>query len=532
MQSDELLDLIGEIKEEHIQDAKAHKKRRFPTWAKWAAGAAAACLVLVVSMPIFMPRAGSSAPGSEAEAPTAGGGGGSGHEEGMAFMSYAGPVFPLTLMEETSGLIAERRITYDFSTYDDDDKETEVWGGNEDGAIVRDSYRVTNISDKGTDLTGVYPIAGDYQLREWPAISVNGQDVAYEIISGSYTGGFRGAGDEHTESVNLHSLTSWEGYRDLLTDGSYFAKAFTEAPVLDTPVILYELTDITDGDCGFDAATLAVHYRYDAERTNIMTYGFNGGGEDPETGEGIRDFFIREGRRKPDEETKYLIVVGDDIEDIRLQGYQNGACEPGNEAEGPGASLTRSETTMGEVLKTIAQSRYGEISGTQFDGDHNRYLNERISFEMYYEDIVKYFAEYGPMGTDPKERYSFEWGARLEDIVGETAHRDRILYLTFPITIPAGDSIELTAKQVQPASFDFHCGGENVGIEGYDMVTTLGSNLTFLSQKAAIENYGAIEIVRQNFGFDPANGVTEVELSVNDPQYYLEVRKITGTEGE
>lgn len=531
MQSEELLDLIGEIKEEHIQEAKAHKKRRLPAWTKWAMGAAAACLVLVVSIPIFMPRAGSSAPGSDGEAPMTGGGG-SGHEEGMAFMSYAGPVFPLTLMEEGSGLIAERTITWDFSTYGDNGTATEFWGGSEGGAIVRDGYRLTNLSEEDIAVTGVYPIAGDYQLMEWPAITADGQEVAYEIISGSYTGGFRGAGDEHATSVNLENLTSWEGYRDLLTDGSYFAEAFAEAPVLDMPVILYELTNITDGDCGFDAATLAVHYRYDAGRTNIMTYGFNGGGEDPETGEGIRDFFIREGRRKPDEETKYLIVVGDDIEDIRLQGYQNGACEPGNEAEGPAASLTRRETTMGEVLKAIAQSRYDEISGTEFDGDHNRYLNERIGFEMYYGDICKYFAEYGPMGEDPKERYSFEWGARLEDIVEETAYRERILYLTFPITIPAGDSVELTAEQFQPASFDFHCGGENVGIEGYDMVTGLGSNLTFLGQRAAIENYDAIEILRQNFGFDLANGVAEVALEMGKPHYYLEVRGIAGSEGE
>ena len=54
--------------------------------------------------------------------------------------------------------------------------------------------------------------------------------------------------------------------------------------------------------------------------------------------------------------------------------------------------------------------------------------------------------------------------------------------------------------------------------------TELGSSLSFTRQQAAIENFGGIEIVRQNFGFDIENGVTQVELDMKEPHYYLEVR--------
>jgi len=75
-------------------------------------------------------------------------------------------------------------------------------------------------------------------------------------------------------------------------------------------------------------------------------------------------------------------------------------------------------------------------------------------------------------------------------------------------------------------SFDYYCvASENKGVNGYDMVTKLGSNLAFTEQKARLEDHGQIEIVRQNFGFEPEHGVNEVELDLEQEHYYLEVKK-------
>jgi len=127
------------------------------------------------------------------------------------------------------------------------------------------------------------------------------------------------------------------------------------------------------------------------------------------------------------------------------------------------------------------------------------------------------------VGSEPKQRY--EW-ALLDELVNEIATHERILYLSFELTVPAGGSVSVEIEQYKPASFDFECtGSENAGIDGYDMVTTLGSGLSFSKQTAAISEYNNIEIVRQNFGFDLENGINEVSLDVNEPHYYLEVRK-------
>lgn len=514
MRARDLLDIIGEIADEHIRDAN---KKRLPRWMGWASGVVA-CLVLVLGCLALLPREPSILPDADTTSPAAAGG--SGHTEGTVFMSYAGPVFPLSVQED-SGLEALRHVVFDFESYQDEAVATEVWENNGKGIVIHDTYSLHNHAQEQKTVTAIYPVAGDFQTMQWPVVTVNGTEVAWELFAGVYAGTFRGAGDERSSSLNLEYITSWEGYRDLLSDGSYAAQAFVEAEALSQPVVVYALTDLTDGGNGYSTA-IGMRYQCDPARTQILTMGFNGASIDEETGEECRSFFVREGLRKPDEETKYLIVIGDDLGEYTIQGYENAKCEHGEEVEGASATVTRKETTMGEILREIAYARFSAISGSTFDGDHNRYLNERISFELYYQAVMKHFAVYGPMGTEPKERYEL---GMLDDIVNEVAHHNRVFYLQFEITIPAGENVELYIAQYKPASFDFHCSGsENVGIDGYDMVTSLGSNLDFSEQRATISHYEAIEIVRQNFGFDLANGVTEVALAPSEPHYYLEVR--------
>ena len=56
------------------------------------------------------------------------------------------------------------------------------------------------------------------------------------------------------------------------------------------------------------------------------------------------------------------------------------------------------------------------------------------------------------------------------------------------------------------------------------MLTRLGSNLPFADMTAGITGTERINIVRQNFGFDPENGIFNVSLDPKAPHYYLEVR--------
>ena len=133
--------------------------------------------------------------------------------------------------------------------------------------------------------------------------------------------------------------------------------------------------------------------------------------------------------------------------------------------------------------------------------------------------MKEHLLAYGVLSDNVAARYAT---GMIEEL--DVAAAVRVFWLEAKITIPAGSSVKLDAAFDKEPSFDFICAPGNKGISGYDLVTKLGSNLTFTGQTAKLEDRSRIEIVRQNFGFDPENGITEVELDMNEPHYFLEVR--------
>ncbi len=495
MNGHELLDKLDLVNDRYIMEAEEMPRKRHPV-RRW--GSIAAVLCVVVALALIVPQLGGRAgPGD--------GGGYTGHEGPTEFMSYEGPVLPLTAWEETE-LTAQRHITMDFSSYGED------YGL--DVLRIRDGYILMNPTDGEIIAMVSYPVAGSF--RELPAITakVDGAQVETTLSAGMYSGDFRGAGYE-TTSMNLHNITSWEGYHALLEDGSYMAEIPAETPALDDIVIVYKISNISHS--ASEAATNpSINFAFDLPKDAIcLSYGFNGGRHDPEGGPNERHFSIPKDFNPDYGKPKYLIFLGEDISGYTMQGYTDGSCEPGKEMNAT-ATVERYETTLGEILDECAAQFFDIVDAEYFD--------PAISKEMYLDQVRRHYALYGATGSDTKERYR---GGYLEDIVSEVLHHKRVLYYTFPLTVPAGESVAVDVTTTKLPSYDFDCtGSPNAGIDGYDMVTQLGSPLTFTGQSAAIENYDFIDIVRQNFGFDPANGITEVELDMAQEHYYIEVREI------
>ena len=77
----------------------------------------------------------------------------------------------------------------------------------------------------------------------------------------------------------------------------------------------------------------------------------------------------------------------------------------------------------------------------------------------------------------------------LEDIISETMSLGRVFYLEFPVTIPARESISVAAVLHKQLGYDFACAGtDNIGAQGYNMVTQLGSNLKTTTLCASLVN--------------------------------------------
>lgn len=551
MRAENLYDAITRLDDSLIDEAGTYtpKKRKIIHWKRWTA--LAACLVLAAGIGTgarlglfdgLGATAGNSAPSDRAE----------GVSGGSTFMSYAGPVFPLTTLENTDGLTARRDITLDFLPW------VKVWLSNEEEAasrtdltveerqsvlgdynewfpdggrytsstdlLVIDEYTLTNSSAEDKTVTLLYPFVSsltDLDAR-LPTLTADGSELETDLIYGLYSGGFQGVlgADDPEGSANLEPLTSWEGYKALLSDGSYLAAAMADpVDLTGIPVTVYEFTDPwgPEESTAVPNPSVRVTFDIDYNKTTVLSYGFHSGSFDPENGKMGLGFSIPQSFQPNYGEPFYLIVQGDDLKNMEVDGFVTGGWDTEQELDNFGVDVQRYEDNLDAILRKAVLNIYN--NSTWQYGD-----SLAVDFETYYTLFCDYLTTYGILSDDCRDRYDTGWLSELSE-VGSV---DRVCWLKTQITVPAGGQATVTATMNKEASFNFYgTHTENQNVKGYDLVTQLGSTLTFTGQGATLLDREQIEIVRQNFGFDPAAGVTAVELDCAVEHYYLEVTRAT-----
>lgn len=506
MNTEKLLDAIGGIDDAMVEAAGRGSGSARGGWRKWTA--IAACAVAVIGLGTLGWRIFGGVGTSTA--------GGAGHDEGTVFMSYAGPVFPLTTLAEADGITAQRNITLDFQPWLEVGRDI----------LVTDDYTLTNTTDRDQTLTLLYPFVSALSdvEEDRPTLTVDGEAVPTELIFGGYSGGFEGAwgAEDDSESLNLRELTSWQAYQALLSDGSYLAAALSEATVdlSTTPVVVYAFTDPV-GPERTDSVpnpSIRVTFELDFDNTTVLTYGFHSGSWNRAEGTMGQGFSIPRENAVGSDEPYYLIVLGDDVENMRIAGYVTGGWDTEKELEWFDVTVERYETDLDTILRECAGYLCGDAEWvSEYSAEEN--------FELYYALFREYLVSYGLLSEDGgADRYGSGW---LEEL-SEGAHVQRVCYLRAEVTIPAGENLDVTAAMRKAGSFDYYCASsENRGVYGYDMVTRLGSSLGFTEQRATLEDRGIIRILRENFGFDLQAGVTSVILDPEQEHYYLEVVMLT-----
>ena len=536
MKDYEILDAVGGIDSEYINAADGKFAQRGKAkWRSWLVAAACICIVAVAGFSLAKNMLGGKSDGGKTNS-----GNGSGGEDGITYMSYAGPVFPISTIENADGITAKRNIDFDFSPYESrtetyvDDGKTVSYVTFESKIIVTDSYSIANESREEKTMTLIYPFVASLNDAEdiKPVITVNGNEVGSSWYIGSYSGGFQGVagegssgagGDVHGEdggdSWNLAPIESWEGYRDLLEGGYQEQTLKNEYPKLNQTVVIYELKNrYGEKSDAAVAPTLSMEFFIDYDKTKILTYGIGGSSYDADTGYCTRSGFIPQPYNLDYGESAYLIVIGEDIGEYQLNAYVDGGCE--EKMENAGCEVVRYEDTLGGALDKLTEV-YLRVPSSYLYGDLRGSLLSVISHKEFVNLVSETLFSYGLLSDSAKDRYS---DGRLEDILSETQYYQRLMYLAFQVTVPAGEEVNITAGMTKNRSFNYY-GHGNMHSHGYDMVTKLGSTLSFTAQSASISNGEFIEILRQNFGFDLQKGVTSVELDLNEPHYYIEVKK-------
>lgn len=530
----QLLSAVGAAKTEYLTESEEKSKKRLRPWAKWAALAASACLIVGLGAGARLLFGGSkteTAPGESNSGSAQRYGGVVSTEGGKSaadtqestFMAYQGPIFPLTLLESAPEITASRRIDMDFAPYTPVEvtQEETLYGDARTYTTrtrsldVTDSYTLRNASSRNVTVTALYPFASS--LRDLSAISLTLDDGAVEpkLYMGSYSGDFAPAASPDAESGerwNLDHFTSWADYQRLLSDGTYQKNAFSALPALDQTVYVYTLE--TTGEPMESPATIAMTPEYDSEKTKILTWSFNGFGHDEETGEEQYSYFVSH------RSTVCLAALGDDLTGYTVQGYENGGCQADEKLDTLSADVARTEMTLADFLRFVTREALENY--TYYDNDEHARPDEAV-FELFYRTAVEFLTEYGYLSDDPAERYS-AWGGSLDNMISDALVTDRVFYAAVEVTIPAGESVTLAARQEKSHSYDYYgAGSGREALDGYDLVTRLGSVLTFTGQTAHVETRGLVEIVEQNFGFDVENGITTVTLDPEIEHYYMNV---------
>ena len=524
MRGERLFRILGLVDAALIEEAgtassAAAFKRRT---ARRRSLAGAACLSALCGLSFaWLATGGFSGMGASAPQEQSGGGGsGVIDQDAAEFMSYAGPVLPLTTAEPDTALTAERTITWDFSPGAYEDGAPRQWG-----AAVTDEYLLTNPTDQTVHYTALYPFTGSFsELASLsPAVSAEGIKTQAVLYAGAYSGGFQSTqGAAQPDTMNLDPPDSWADYQALLGDGSYLRQALSPAPAVNIPVTVYEFTDFHAPTQEYDAATQAVSFTIDKSRTTVLTYGFNGASRDEDTGWRQYDFFVPNGVRR-ESEIKLLVILGDDIGRYDLQGYQNGDTSPGNELEEVSCTVTRTRATLDAVLARLCGESARLYTDSLPAGEAGPF--DFITPEMFSGAAAELLMHNGALSADGgADRYS---DGRLDEILLETLYHDRVFYLAFAVDLSPGESLTASVSFRKAPSFDFDCSAsENSGLQGYDLATSLGSSLHFVSQQAVLAGADTVSLIRQNFGFEPESGILAVPLDLSQAHYHLQIRPL------
>ena len=438
--TERLFSAIGGVSDHLIEEAlhPQETRGRKPRWVRW--GALAAALVLVVGVVRYFPRMGGNAGGtgvnmdSSASAPAAPAAPGE-----TAFMSYGGPVLPLTVVDGPEGLPAQRTVTWDFAGAAES-------GGSLYQVTVTDTTVLRNEGPRELTVTVGYPVTASLQdEKALPSLAVNGREAEGELLWGE-------------PSYGEYRLDGWADIKTLMEGGSLLEEAQQPAPALEQVVTVWEFTDSVAPDTDKGAPTLGVSFTIDEEKTWVWTWGFNGLDADEEGHRRYSYFVPRQGWR---DSRRFLVFLGEVPREYAMAGYVDGGCD--QLLDGVSARVTAFTTTLGELADQLAEEG----------------REEYLRLEAMKDGLRR--------GLDQAVSRAEDWFLMLEDLVSQTFTATRVVWTTAEVTIPAGGRLEITARFRKEASYDFACARtENQGLYGFDLGTRLGSNLAFDSITARL----------------------------------------------
>ena len=515
--SDRLLDALNELPDDKLDAAVDFVPGR--NWRKTLAHAAVLTLAVGLTGTWFLSTRG------------CGGSGGASPPE-RPYQIYAGPCLPLTLAEDDPEITAWRELTLDFlpttpqwrqekpdervteEMMDDLQSLYDHWNlgdgstphGTVTDLLMIDRYTLTNTGSRDKTVTALYPVPSSLNgaASERPIVWVEGKEAEQNLRLSFYEGPNRAVSPWSGNEVDVGWPDDWEGWAMQLMDGAVLDTALApfEEPE-QIPVTVYRFTEPTGPEQTGEAPNPSIRasFRLDDQATAVFPMGFQGMRVDE--GTMTAEFSIPE----PGEawEEARLLVMGEGIESLTVGGYVTGGTDP----ETP--VLDGCHVNVEKVQSDL----YTELCAMLRRQEKLPWMRSLPDPEGYRQLLWKGVQKVLEQPVDLQLTYWLE-------LMDTSRDRKRLIWQETAVTIPAGESVSLTAVTRRNGSFNV--GGGDEAYQGYEFLPTMGSGLNFSGQTAVLHDWDMVEIIDQNFGFDLTNEVTEVALDLSEPCCYLTVR--------
>lgn len=479
MKAENLSGAMAHFSDKLLREADASRKmKKSPRrWLGWAAAVACLCIVCTLGLGMLRNNPQNAAPGSPSQT-----------EERSGYLSYAGPILPLCMTEENENITARRALTLDFSD------------GQENHCQVTDTYTIYNSGATDAAITLEYPYADSLRNAARPTIFVGGEEITFETAVG--------------ESLGLSgSVNQWEQYQTALADGAYLQQALMSVSAPEETAVVYFVTETTQVSENEDGApSIDLHFQKNAE-TAVLSYGFNGGIYGDADGWQDRHFFLPRQEMSNAEQLRCLIVLGDDIEQLTVQGYADGSLEkPRDDLT---AVVTRQEMPLSQVLSLALEDMYQQWETNEGES----WPAEGISLKTCMAQVQRALPEFLE-----ETRAGFDTGD-LELLFSHVHGGKRVLYCTVELTVPADGEIEIAVVYEKAGSYDYPgMSSDREGIYGYEAAAGIASGLTLTEQTVRVQTDDNLEIVSESFGLTLQQNAYSASLDAQQEVYTLEVR--------
>ena len=144
-----------------------------------------------------------------------------------------------------------------------------------------------------------------------------------------------------------------------------------------------------DEEAGVPNPSIRVGFDLDYDQTTILSYGFHAGRYDREGGSMIQGFSIPDETDSRYGRTFYLLVVGEDVENMTIGGYVTGGTDPDTqELEGCGVTVERYKSDLDTMLREILTPVWEERSQDTYQQDGAEPILERVGLDKHLDAVI------------------------------------------------------------------------------------------------------------------------------------------------